>query len=50
MQQNSDTVSVIGDINKEDWDAKSSTGSILSIGQESVTSAVTHRTELLGIT
>jgi centrosomal protein CEP41 len=38
------------ELDKENWDAKSSTGSVLSIGQESVSSAVTCTTEMLGVT
>ena len=36
--------------NKENWEVKSSVGSVMSIGQESVSSAITCTTEMLGIT
>ena len=36
--------------NKENWDAKSSAGSVMSIGQQSTTSHATCTTEMLGIT
>lgn len=36
--------------NKENWDARSTTSSLMSVGAESVNSAVTCTTDMLGIT
>ena len=51
MQQNSDHEEAISHskVDKENCDVVSTTGSVMSMGQESVASAITYTTEMLGV-